>query len=86
MLIVKVATPELLSVAVPSSVAPLRKFIVPTGVPVGAGATVTVKVTGCPAVAGLGEEVSVVVVTIVPALTVTLTTDELEAANPALPK
>lgn len=70
-LTVKVATPALFSVAVPSSVAPLRKFTVPKGEPVGAGATVTVSVTACPAVAGLGEVVSVVVVG-VPALMVTL--------------
>jgi hypothetical protein len=49
LLIVKVATPALFSVAIPNDVAPLRKLTVPRGVPVGGGATVTVNVTGCPA-------------------------------------
>ena len=49
LLIVRVATPALFSVAIPNEVAPLRKLTVPKGVPVGGGATVTVRVTGCPA-------------------------------------
>jgi hypothetical protein len=85
LLVVNVATPEELTVPLPNSVPPLKKFTVPNGVPVGAGVTVAVNVTGCPAVAGFGATTNVVVVTVW-ALTCTITADEVEVANPALPE
>ena len=45
--VVKVATPDEFTFAVPSSVLPLKKLTVPAGVPVGVGVTVAVRVTGC---------------------------------------
>ncbi len=59
----KVATPELFSVPVPSVVLPLMKVTVPVGVaePDVADATVAVSVTDWPKTLGLGVEVSVVV-------------------------
>ncbi len=63
-LVLKVATPELLSVPVPSEVVPFMKSTVPVGVPVPGetAATVAVNVTEVPEVLGLGVEVRVVVV------------------------
>jgi hypothetical protein len=61
--VVNVAVPPL-RVAVPSAVLPSRKVTVPVGVP-DPGATalaVAVKVTACPTVEGLGEELTAVVV------------------------
>jgi hypothetical protein len=64
LLVVNVATPEELTVPLPNNVAPLKKFTVPKGAPVGAGVTVAVNVTGCPAIAGFGLTTKVVVVTV----------------------
>ena len=58
--VVNVATPPL-RVPVPITVLPFMKFTVPVGVYLGA-VTVAVKVTDCPDVDGLTEEVTVVVV------------------------
>jgi hypothetical protein len=85
LLVVNVATPEALRVPVPNTVTPFLKVTKPAGVPVGAGVTVAVKVTSCPAVAGFGATVKVVVVT-VSGLTVTLCAVEVAPANPALPE
>ena len=62
--VIRVATPDELTFAVPSSVLPLKKLTVPAGVPVGAGVTVAVSVTGCPTVDGLGKAASAVAVTV----------------------
>src|SRR6266852_5952465 len=59
--VVNVATPLPLSVAVPIGFAPSVKVTDPFGVPKPLF-TVAVKVTACPNVLGLSEEVSVVVV------------------------
>jgi hypothetical protein len=83
LLVVNIATPEELTFPLPSSVPPLKKFTVPNGVPVGAGVTVAVNVTGCPATAGFGVTTKVVVVTVW-AFTVTLWAVEVEPLNPAL--
>lgn len=56
----KVALPAA-SVPAPRSVAPLKKFTVPGGVPA-VEVTVAVSVTGWPNVEGFGAEVNVVVV------------------------
>src|SRR5436305_157792 len=61
-LAVKVATPLLLSVPVPSVVVPSRKVTVPVGVPLpDVAATVAVNVTGWPNTDGLADEVKVTV-------------------------
>ena len=57
----KVATPAV-SVPVPSTAAPSLKVTVPLGVPVAVLLTVAVKVTDCPTLEGLGDEVNAVVV------------------------
>jgi hypothetical protein len=62
----KVASPDEFTMTVPSSVAPSKKLTVPVGDPEGAGETVAVKTTLCPAMAGLGEAVSEVVVVVAP--------------------
>ena len=49
-----VATPAELIVADPSKVLALKKLTLPSDEPVGAGETVAVSVTVCPAVAGFG--------------------------------
>ena len=64
LLLVKLAIPEESTVPVPSNVAPLKKLTVPAGVPVGAGSTVAVKATGCPAKAVPGAATNVVAVTV----------------------
>ena len=56
----KVATPAV-SVPVPSTAAPSLKVTVPLGVPVAVLLTVAVKVTDCPTLEGLSEEVNAVV-------------------------
>ena len=62
---VSVATPDAFKLLVPSSVAPLKKLTVPSDEPVGAGVTVAVSVTCCPAAAvAAGLDTSVVVVTV----------------------
>jgi hypothetical protein len=72
--VANVATPEPLSVTVPSVVEPSLKAAVPVGVPVpGFPATVAVNVTLAFRVDGFNIEASVVVVLIVaPSITVTL--------------
>ena len=62
--VLKVATPELLSVPVPKGVPPSSKVTVPPGVPAAAltALTVAVKVTDCPNTEGLVADVTVVVV------------------------
>src|SRR5947209_18648219 len=59
-----VCSPALVSVPVPSGVAPSWKVTVPLGVPAPGAVTVTlaVKVTACPTTDGLAEELSTVVV------------------------
>ena len=61
---VNFATPLLLSVPVPSVVEPSLKVTVPPGMPPpgDAAVTVAVKVTACPTVDGLTEEVRAVAV------------------------
>ena len=84
-LVTNVATPEEFTVRVPSRVEPLKKLTVPSVEPVGAGLTVTVKVTGCPTTTGFGEAASVVEVTVNGA-TVSVNPTEVEVANSALPE
>src|SRR5207248_3525332 len=59
--VVKLATPPVPRVAVPSVAVPSRNVTVPDGVPV-AALTVAVNVTASPAADGLAEDASVVVV------------------------
>jgi len=61
-LVANVATPEELTVPLPSSVTPSRKFTLPNDDPVGVGLIVAVKVTDCPGFAGFEDDVSAVVV------------------------
>jgi hypothetical protein len=75
--VANVATPEL-SVPVPSVVAPSRNVTVPVGVPP-VPVTVAVNVTDWPAVEGLTEEVSVVVLAFV--FTTWVTTEDVLAAK-----
>ena len=69
MLSVPAGSAEVLNVTAPSvrdrvfsAVVPLKKVTVPVAVPLNCGATLAVKVTGCPEFDGFGEETSVVVV------------------------
>ena len=57
--VAKVATPEPLRATVPSTVAPSENVTLPAGVPP-AEVTVAVKVTDCPEVDGLSDDVSAV--------------------------
>jgi hypothetical protein len=67
--VLKVAVPVEARVAVPSVVPPSLKVTVPVGVLVpDVWEIVAVKVTDCPEVAGLGEAVTAVLVTVVPGL------------------
>lgn len=84
LLATNVAMPEDLTVAVPSSVAPLWKLTVPAGLPVGVGVMAAVKVTACPTVAGLGEPFRVVEVGV--CSSIKAKADEVEAANVTLPE
>ena len=84
LLLDKVATPEEFAALFPSKVAPLKKFTVPRGAPVGVGATVAVMVTDCPKTTGFGKTVSDVVVGA--NVTVSLIAVEVDVANPALPE
>ena len=59
--VAKVATPAV-TVPVPSAVAPSLNVTVPVMVPVPPLVTVAVKVTDCPTLEGLGDEVNAVVV------------------------
>ena len=57
------------------------------GVPVGAGLTVAVNVTCCPATTGFGEAVSRVVVEVKPVpVTISVNVEDVEPANVALPE
>jgi len=78
--VVNVAMPPL-SVPVPMGLPPSKNVTVPVGVPdPGAtGETVAVNVTGCPAVDGFSDEVTVVVVFVL------LTTCGLPVSDPVLP-
>ena len=77
--VVKVATPLPFNCAVPRAVVPSRKVMVPVGaVFPDCGATVAVKVTLWPDVICVTEGESDVVVAVVPAVTITLTVDEME--------
>ncbi len=58
-----VATPLLSSMALPRTVVPSVNVTVPLAVPPVAATTRALNVIGCPTTIGLGEEVSVVVVT-----------------------
>ena len=80
LLVANVATPEEFIVPFPSSVAPLKKFTLPSGDPVGAGLTVAVNMTDCPKVAGFVEAASAVVVR---AVIVSVRALEVEAAKAA---
>ena len=82
---VKVATPDELRFAIPKRVLPLKKLTVPAGVPAGAGATVAVRVTGCPTMAGLGAASRMVAVTVC-GLTDTVWNAEVEPAFRVLPE
>ena len=62
--LLKVATPLLLSVPLPSNVAPSLKLTAPVAVPA-VQATVAVKVTAWPEEDGLGAQVKAVVVAVV---------------------
>lgn len=61
-LVVRVATPEVLSVPPPMIVEPLLKDTVPVGIDPEPAITLAVKVTAVPCAAGLRDEVTVVVV------------------------
>ena len=61
-LVARVAIPEVLSVPEPMVVEPFLKDTVPVGIDPEAAATFAVKVTAVPCVAGLSDEVTVVVV------------------------
>jgi hypothetical protein len=58
--VVKVATPEAFSVAVPSAAAPSLKVTVPVGVPDAEPVTVVVRVTALPARAGFALEATAI--------------------------
>jgi hypothetical protein len=72
-----VATPEEFSVAVPSTAEPFMKLTVPVGTVV--PLTVAVRLSACPAVTGFGVAMSVVLVAVDPAFTVTGTAAEVLA-------
>ena len=80
-LVAKVATPEELIAAVPSTVAPSLNVTFPEAVfaPEIFGETVAVKVTDCPAFAGFADEATAVVVAA--AFTVCDTTVDVLPAN-----
>ena len=77
--VANVATPEALSVPVPSDVEPSLNVTVPVGVPVLPAAfdTVAVNVTCCPVVAVVGAAVTAVVVVIPIAISVTIAVEVL---------
>ena len=87
MLVVNVATPDALTVAVPSKVEPSKKLTVPVAEPLGAGEMVAVRRMGCPATAGLGLAVRVVVVDVgLVADTTSVTGFEVDPTKPVLPE
>lgn len=87
MLVVNVATPDALTVAVPSKVEPSKKLTVPGAEPLGAGEMVAVRRMGCPATAGLGLAVRVVVVDVgLVADTTSVTGFEVDPPKPVLPE
>ena len=59
-----VATPDEFTFPDPSTVVPLLKLTVPSDEPVGAGVTVAVNSSVCPAGTGFGEAVTTVTVTV----------------------
>lgn len=87
MLVVNVATPDALTVAVPSKVEPSKKLTVPSAEPLGAGDMVAVRRMDCPATAGLGLAVRVVVVDVgLVADTTSVTGFEVDPPKPVLPE
>lgn len=87
MLVVAVAIPDELTLAVPSKVEPSKKLTVPSGEPVGAGEMVAVSRMGCPATEGLGLALRIVVVDVgLVADTTSVTRFEVDPAKPALPE
>jgi hypothetical protein len=87
LLVVNVATPDALTVAVPSKVEPSKKLTVPSGEPVGVGEMVAVRKMGCPATAGLGLAFRLVVVGVgLVADTTSVTGFEVDPAKPELPE
>jgi len=81
--LLNVATPDALTLLVPTMVAPLKKFTVPMGAPIGVGVTVAVMVTDCPNVDGLGAAISAVVVAV---MTTRLCAGDVEVAKLILPE
>jgi hypothetical protein len=82
--VVNVATPEEITVPIPSNVEPLKKLTVPSVLPVGAGATVAVKVSLCPSTGGFGARITVVAVAT--SATVSITAAEVDVAEVVLPE
>jgi len=86
-LTLNVSTPEEITLAVPRRVAPSKKLTVPREFPVGAGETVAVKTTDCPAVAGFGLAPRVVVVDAGLTAEITAVTgEEVEVAKAVFPE
>jgi len=87
LLVVNVATPDALTVAVPSKVEPSKKLTVPSAEPLGAGDMVAVRRMGCPATAGLGLAVRLVVVDVgLVADTTSVIGFEVDPPKPVLPE
>jgi hypothetical protein len=84
--VLNVAVPAALSAAVPRMVVPLRKATVPVGtvLPV-CGATLAVKVTLCPVLIAVAEELNAVVVATRVCVTVTATAVDTELEFVVLP-
>jgi hypothetical protein len=80
--VLNVATPLALRVAVPRLVVPSRKVTVPVATLVpDCGETVAVKVTLCPGLMAVAEEVRTALVGTTAAVMVTVTGVEIEAAS-----
>jgi hypothetical protein len=87
LLVVNVATPDELTLAVPIKVEPSKKLTVPSGEPEGTGETLAVRRMGCPAIAGLGPALRVVVVDVgLATVTTSVTGLEVDPAKPELPE
>ena len=87
MLVLKIATPRELRLAVPRRVVPSKKLIVPRGEPVGVGDTVLVSVTDCPTTNGLGLPDNVVTVEVgLETEMISVTGMDVELAKSALPE
>ena len=86
LVVLNVAMPPELRVAVPRMFDPFRKATVPVGIvlPV-CGATFAVKVTLCPVLTAVAEEVKDVLVAISPWLTVIVTGEETELESVVFP-